>query len=215
MLNFIGKKKGMTHLFDDNGCIVVCSVILAEPNTVVQKKEKKTDGYNAIQMGAFLAKKKRVSKPLSGHFAKANVEPFQNLVESRIENTAEYEIGQKIDASYFSVGEFVDISGVSKGKGYQGVIKLHGFSGGPAAHGSGFHRHAGSTGMRSTPGRCFPGGKRASRMGGDFMTIQNLKVVAIDPEKKLIVIKGPIPGSRGSIVYLTKAKKKLKPEKKK
>lgn len=207
-LKFIGKKKGMTQVFDDKGNIVPCTVILAEPNVVVQIKKKEVDGYNALQLGVDdHLKKKAFTKPVLGHFAKAKVEPLKNLAESRVENVDTYQVGQKIDANYFVVGEMVDVRGKSKGKGFQGVIKLHKFRGGPGAHGSGFHRHAGSTGMRTTPGRCFPGGKRASRMGGDFLTVQNLQVVAVDVEKKLIAVSGAIPGCVDSIVYITKAKK--------
>ena len=110
--------------------------------------------------------------------------------------------------NYFAEGEFIDVIGMTKGKGYQGVMKLHGYSGGPGAHGSGFHRHAGSTGMRSTPGRCLPGGKRASRMGGKQRTAQNLKIAYVDPEKNLLIVKGSVPGNKGSNVYVAKAKKK-------
>ncbi len=205
-LKFIGKKKGMTQVFDGKGNIVPCTVISADPNVVVQIKKKDTDGYNALQLGIDdNSKKKNISKPLLGHFSKAKVEPSKHLAESRLDNVDSYQVGQKIDANYFVVGEMVDVRGKSKGKGFQGVIKLHKFKGGPGAHGSGFHRHAGSTGMRTTPGRCFPGGKRASRMGGDVLAVQNLQVVAVDVEKKLIAIRGAIPGCVDSIVYITRA----------
>ena len=123
-----------------------------------------------------------------------------------MENVEEYQVGQQIDVGLFANVKFVDIEGVSKGKGFQGVIKLHGFAGGPAAHGSGFHRHAGSTGMRSTPGRCFPNGKRASRMGGDRQTVQNLRVVAV--KGNLLLVEGAVPGARSGIVYISQAKKR-------
>lgn len=207
-LKLVGKKKGMTQLFDKNGNAVACTLIFAEPNVVVQKKSKEVDGYNGLQMGVFSAKKKRISKPLIGHFSKVKLDPLSVLSETRVENIESYEIGQKVGVSSFNVGEFVDVSGVSKGKGYQGVIKLHGFAGGPGAHGSGFHRHAGSTGMRTTPGRCFPGAKRASHMGSDFITVQNVEIVAIDAENNLIAVKGAVPGSNGSVVYLKRANKK-------
>lgn len=208
-VKFIGKKKGMTQLFDDKGNVIACTLILAQPNVVINKKVKEKDGYDAILAGAIPNKKQLTTKPLLGIFEKAKVEPFKCLIESRVENTSSYEIGQKIDASCFSVGDLVDVSGISKGKGYQGVIKLHKFAGGPAAHGSGFHRHAGSTGMRTTPGRCFPGGKRASRMGFDRITVQKLKVVAVDPANNLIAVKGAIPGSNGSVVIISETKKKI------
>ena len=209
-LNFIGKKKGMTQHFDDQGNVLACTIILAEPNVVIQKKDKLLDGYDAIQTGAIVTKEKVLSKPLKGHFAKAKVEPQKRLIETRVDDLDAYEVGQKFDASYFAVGDYVDISSTSKGKGFQGVMKLHGFSGGPAAHGSGFHRHAGSTGMRSTPGRCFKGGKRASRMGGNNMTVQSLQILAVDVEKNMIAVKGAVPGSNGSIICMTKAIKKNK-----
>ena len=208
-LTLIGQKKGMAQVFDKDGKLVVCTVIQAEPNTVLQIKRKETHGYNSVQLGGVkttAAQAKRVSKPLKGHFAKANVEPTRVLRESRIDDVDQFVVGQQIDANIFSDAKFVDIEGVSKGKGFQGVIKLHRMSGGPAAHGSGFHRHMGSTGMRSTPGRCFPGGKRASRMGGDRKTVQNLRVVAIKGD--LLLVEGAIPGARSGIVYIRKSKKR-------
>ena len=205
----IGQKKGMAQIFDQDGKLVVCTVIQVEPNTVLQIKRKETHGYNSIQLGGIKttpAQAKRVSKPLKGHFAKVNVQPTRVMRESRVDDVDQYQIGQQIDATIFSDVKFVDVEGVSKGKGFQGVIKLHGMAGGPAAHGSGFHRHMGSTGMRSTPGRCFPGGKRASRMGGDRVTVQNLRVVAIKGD--LLLVEGAIPGARSGVVYVRKAKKR-------
>ncbi|MBS3904772.1 MAG: 50S ribosomal protein L3 [Simkania sp.] len=210
-LKLMGIKKGMTRLFDKDGNFVVCTVISAEPNVVSQIKSVDRDGYNAIQLSAVKVSAPKVhgvTKPLRGHFKKAGVEPRKHSAESRIENPTEYQLGQEIGVAYFSECEFVDIVGDSKGKGYQGVIKRHHFSGGPAAHGSGFHRHGGSCGMRSTPGRCLPGQKKAGRMGNDRVTLQNLKVVAVDQEKNLLVVQGAVPGARGGLVYITKAVKK-------
>lgn len=207
-LTLIGRKKGMTQVFDDKGRLVVCTVILAEPNTVLMVKSEEKDGYNSVQVGGVSygsTKQPRVSKPLKGHFAKANSEPCRVIRESRVGSGETYEVGQKVDTSLFSDGMYVDIEGVSKGKGYQGVMKLHNMSGGPAAHGSGFHRHMGSTGMRSTPGRCFPGGKRASRMGGDRVTVQNLRIVSV--KGNVILVEGAIPGARSGVVYISKSKK--------
>lgn len=203
MSKLIGKKKGMTQVFDKEGRAMACTLIFVEPNVVVQKKTEESDGYDAVQMGAFKVKEKSISKPMLGHFKKANVEPRRYLLETA--GTSDMKVGDQIGVEFFAEGDLIDVKGVSKGKGYQGVMKLYGFAGGPAAHGSGFHRHAGSTGMRSTPGICFAGGKRASRMGGDAMTVQNLKVLFVDKEKNLIVVKGAVPGSKDSVVYLTKA----------
>jgi large subunit ribosomal protein L3 len=208
-LTLIGKKKGMAQVFDKDGKLIVCTVILAEPNTVLQIKRKETDGYNGIQLGGVPMTKSqaaRASKPIKGHFAKAQVEPCCEILESRLDDVDQFQIGQQLDASIFADVKFVDVEGVSKGKGFQGVMKKFNMAGGPGAHGSGFHRHMGSTGMRSTPGRCFPGGKRASRMGGDRKTVQNLRVVAI--KGNLLLVEGAVPGAPSGTVYIRKAKKK-------
>jgi len=208
-LTLIGQKKGMAQIFDQDGKLVVCTVILAEPNTVLQIKRKETHGYNGVQLSGIpmtAAQAKRAKKPIKGLFAKANVEPGNVIRESRIEDVDQFQVGQKIDASFFADIKFVDVEGISKGKGFQGVMKLHGMAGGPAAHGSGFHRHAGSTGMRSTPGRCFPGGPRASRMGGDRQTVQSLRVVAV--KGNILLVEGAVPGARSGIVYIRKSIKK-------
>lgn len=209
-LKLMGKKKGMVRLFDKDGNVVVCSVIEAEPHVVVQVKDEKRDGYTAVQLGAFKVKApkmRNVSKPLKGHFGAAKVEPRDHLSESRVDAGHQYEMGQEVGVDYFNDVAYVDVIGVSKGKGYQGVIKRHHFAGGPASHGSGFHRHGGSTGMRSSPGRCLPGQKKAGRMGGERVTTANLKVVKVDREKGLLLVEGSIPGARGGLVYIQKAKK--------
>lgn len=216
-LKFMGKKLGMARLFDENGNHVVCTVISAEANVISQVKRKETDGYEAIQLAAIQVKPpkmKNVSKALRGHFAKASIEPRVALVESRVDSAEQYQAGQEMSVAMFAEGDFVDVQGVSKGKGYQGVIKRHHFAGGPASHGSGFHRHGGSTGMRTSPGRCLPGQKKAGRMGGDTVTIQNLKVVKADEEKKVLIVEGAIPGARGGLVYVAKAQKKKSQKKK-
>jgi large subunit ribosomal protein L3 len=208
-LTFIGQKKGMAQVFDQDGKLVVCTVILAEPNTILEIKRKETHGYDGIQMSGLkmtAPQAKRAKKPIKGHFAKANVEPCRVIRESRSENIDQYQIGQQIEASIFADVKFVDVEGISKGKGFQGVIKLHRMSGGPAAHGSGFHRHMGSTGMRSSPGRCFPGGKRASRMGGDKKTVQNLRVVAI--KGNVLLVEGAVPGAPNGVVFIRKSIKR-------
>jgi large subunit ribosomal protein L3 len=216
-LKFMGKKQGMARLFDKDGNHVVCTVISAEPNIVTQIKRKDKEGYEAVQLSAIKVKPskvKNVTKPLQGHFKKAEVEPRAHAAESRVENVEEYKLGQEVGASYFADAGFVDVTGVSKGKGYQGVIKRHHFAGGPASHGSGFHRHGGSCGMRTSPGRCLPGQKKAGRMGSDRVTTQNLRVVKVDEEKQVIVVEGAIPGARGGLVYVTKAEKKKSQRKK-
>jgi large subunit ribosomal protein L3 len=210
-LKLMGKKRGMTRIYDEKGNLIVCTLILAEPNVIVQVKSQEKDGYSAVQLGAVKvreSKKKNVSKPLVGHFARAKVEPRRHLLESRIDNAEEYELGQEVGVDYFADTEFVDVCGTSKGKGFQGVIKRHNFSGGPASHGSGFHRTAGSTGMRSTPGRSLPGVKKAGQMGSQKVTTENLKVVHIDAEKQIILVKGAVPGAKNSLLYIRKSVKK-------
>lgn len=221
-LKFMGKKRGMIQLFDDKGNAVACTVIEAEPHVVTQIKTKETDGYTAIQLGfeKITTKdprtvEKRVTKPLLGHYKKASVEPRRYLLESRLEKVDEYSVGQEISVSVFDEIPYVDATAISKGKGYQGVIKLHNFAGGPASHGSGFHRHAGSTGMRTTPGRCLPNSPRASHMGYDRKTVQNLKIIMIDKEDNLIIVAGAVPGPKNGLVALSAAiKMKTKSAKK-
>ena len=191
-LKFMGKKLGMTRLFDENGNHVVCTVISAEANIISQVKRKENDGYEAVQLSAIKVKQpkvKNVSKALRGHFAKANVEPRAAIAESRLESAEQYQVGQEIGVTVFAEGEFVDIQGISKGKGYQGVIKRHHFAGGPASHGSGFHRHAGSTGMRTTPGVACQASKKREAWAADTVTIQNLKVVKVDEERQCSSLK--------------------------
>ena len=210
-LTLIGQKKGMAQIFDQEGKLVVCTVILAEPNTVLQIRRKETHGYNSLQLAGqplSSAGGARMSKPQKGEFEKSQVAPCRVIRESRVDNVDAYQVGQKIDASLFSDVAYVDIEGVTKGKGFQGVMKLFNMAGGPAAHGSGFHRHMGSTGMRSTPGRCFPNGKRASRMGGDRQTVQNLRVVAV--KGNLLLVEGAVPGSRSGTVFIRASIKKIK-----
>jgi large subunit ribosomal protein L3 len=215
-LKLMGKKLGMTNIFDKDGNIVVCTIIQVEPNVVVQIKTKEKDGYTAIQTGygKVVTKnektvEKRVTKPLLGHFKKANVAPCRHLAESRIENTDEYTLGQEIGVSTFAPDSYVDATAISIGKGFQGPMKLHNFSGMRATHGAGpTHRHLGSTGMRSSPGRCFPGGKRASHMGHEKVTVQNLKVLEVNEEDNLIVVKGSVPGPKNGLVTLSKAVKR-------
>ena len=210
-LKLMGKKRGMTRVFNEKGQSVVCTVIEAQPNVIIQIKNLEKDGYRAIQMGAIKVtqpKLKRVKKPMKGHYAKAKVEPHRKLAESRIEEGEEYSVGQEIGVEYFNETTYVDVTGTTKGKGFQGVMKRHGFKGGPAAHGSGFHRTAGSTGMCSDPGRTLPGVRMAGHMGDVKQTVECLQVVRIDQERHVILVKGPIPGSKGGLVYIRKSKKR-------
>ncbi len=219
-LKLLGKKRGMTQRFDETGNVVVCTIIHAEPNIVTQIKRKESDGYNALQLGfgKIVTKdprtvEKRMTKQLLGHFKKSDVEPRRFLAESRMDDVEEYSIGQEVGVSLFSEITFVDVCGVSKGKGFQGVIKRHNFAGGPASHGSGFHRHGGSTGMRSTPGRGLQGQKKAGQMGNERVTVQNLRVLGIDEGRNLIIIEGAIPGPRGGLVSIAPARKKKQKKK--
>lgn len=213
----MGIKQGMMQIFDDQGNRVVCTVILAEPHVISQIKTKENDGYTAVQLASLKvrpAKAKNVKKPQLGHFKKAGIEPRKALCEVRVDAVENYQLGQEMGVESFNEIDFVDVIGISKGKGHQGVIKRHHFAGGPAAHGSGFHRHGGSCGMRTSPGRCLPGQKKSGRMGGEQVTMENLRVVKVDQEKQVILVEGAIPGSRGGLVYVTPAKKKVKKVKK-
>ncbi len=210
-LNLMGKKKGMTQIFDEGGNLLVCSVVQVEPNIVVQIKSREKDGYPSLQLGGIKipeSKEKRLKKPLIGHFAKAKVGMYRHLLESRVEDVDQWEVGKQVDLSYFSDTQFVDVIGMSKGKGFQGVMKRHNFAGGPGAHGSKFHRGAGSTGMHSTPGRCFPGKRMAGQMGKKRTISMNLQVIRIDVEKQAILVMGAIPGSKNGLVYVRKSIKK-------
>ncbi len=219
----MGKKRGMTHMFDDNGNLVVCTVIEAEPNVITQIKTSANDGYDAVQIGFEEIKtkdertvQKRVRKPQLGHFNKAGVSPRRYLTEYRVDTLDGLEVGQEIGVDQFEGVEFIDATARSIGKGFQGVMKLHNFRGYPASHGTGpVHRHAGSTGMRSTPGRCLKGGKRASHMGNRMTTTQSLQVVTIVKEDNLIVVKGAVPGPKNGLVTLTEAVKKKQKSKSK
>lgn len=214
-LRLMGKKRGMMQYFDDKGNTIVCTVIEAEPNVITQIKSDDTDGYQAIQLGfeTVVVKDertldKRVTKPLRGHFKKAGVAPRKHLTETRLKKVEGYTVGQEIGVDAFAEVPFVDVCGMSKGKGFQGVMKLFNYAGGPASHGSGFHRHAGSTGMRSTPGRCLPNGRRASHMGDDRVTVQSLRVVSVRPESNVILVEGAVPGPTNALVYVSPAVKK-------
>ena len=198
----LGKKIGMTQVFNNEGKAVPVTVIQVTPNVVVQKKTKENDGYEAIQVGFDDAKESRVTKPLKGHFSKAKVAVKRYLRELRLEDVAPYEVGQEIKVDIFAEGEKVDISGVSKGKGFQGTIKRFNAHRGPMSHGSKFHRAPGSMGASSDPSRTFKGKKLPGHMGDEHTTVQNLEVAKIYPEKNVILVRGGVPGIRGSLVMI-------------
>ena len=198
----VGKKIGMTQIFDKEGKIVPVTVVEAGPCAVVQKKTVEKDGYSAIQVGFDEIREKLVNSPLKGHFAKAGVTLRRTLKEFRLDNADEYEIGQEIKADIFAEGDKVDVSGVSKGKGFQGVIKRWGAQRGPMSHGSKFHRAPGSMGASSDPSKTFKNKHMPGHMGRENKTVQNLEVVKVIAEKNLILIKGGIPGPNKAKVVI-------------
>jgi len=200
----LGKKIGMTSVFESDGRLVPVTVLKAGPCVVTQIKNVETDGYTALQLGFEELAPKKVNKPETGHFAKSGGKGFATLREFRVDSVDEYEIGQVVDLGMFDVGDTVVVSGVSKGRGFQGTIKRHGFSRGPETHGSRNHRAPGSIGQSAWPARVIKGKKMPGRMGSDRVTVKNLKVVDIKPEDNVILIKGAIPGSKTGIVELKK-----------
>ena len=198
----IGKKLGMTQIFDEKGRVIPVTIIEAIPNVVAQVKTIETDGYNAIQLAYGEVKESKVNKPVKGHFAKAGITPKKHLREFRVDSVEEYKVGDEIKADTFTAGDKIDVQGTSKGKGFQGVIKRHGPSRGPMGHGSMYHRRPGSMGPTSTPGRVFKGKKLPGHMGVDTITIQNLDVVKVDMDKNVILVKGSVPGVKGAILKI-------------
>ncbi len=199
----VGKKLGMTQLFDANGNVVPVTVIEAGPCAVSQKKTAENDGYNAIQIGFGDLKASKVNKPMKGHFTKGDVAPKKVLRELRLDDCAAYNVGDIIKADVFAEGDKVDVRGTSKGKGYAGVIKRWNFSRLKESHGTGpVHRHGGSLGASSTPSRVMKGKKMAGHLGNERVTVQNLEIVKIDAENNIIAIKGAVPGPKGAIVVV-------------
>jgi len=199
----IGKKLGMTQIFAENGAVVPVTVIEAGPCVVTQKKTTETDGYEAIQVGYQDVADKHVNKPAKGHFAKAGVSAKKHLKEFRLENSADYNVGDVIAADTFAAGEKVDVTGITKGHGYSGAVKRWGHHMLQATHGTGpIHRQVGSMGANSTPSRVFKNKKMAGQYGNEKLTVLNLEIVKIDAEKNLIAVKGAIPGARGGIVVI-------------
>ena len=206
MINAIyGKKIGMTQIFAENDTVVPVTVILAEPNKVCQVKTVETDGYEAVQMGFGAIKPKKVNKPMAGHFAKQGTEPVRYLREVRVENASEYKVGDLHTVAAFAEVKKVDVTGVSKGKGFAGVMKRHGFGGGPGYHGSHFHRAPGSIGQCATPSRVFKGVRMPGHMCCDTVTVKNLELVRIDEEQNLILVKGAVPGGKNALVRVRMA----------
>lgn len=205
----LGTKLGMTQLWDENNKIVPVTVIQAGPCVVTQVRTPEVDGYNAVQLGFGAVKAKKVTKPEAGHFAKADVTPRKHLVELRTADASEFTLGQELTAEVFADGEIVDVTGTTKGKGTAGVMKRHGFKGLRASHGvHRKHRSPGSIGGCSTPGKVFKGLRMAGRMGNDKVTVQNLKVHAVDADRGLLLVRGAIPGNKGSLVVVRSAAKK-------
>ena len=200
----IGKKIGMTQIFDETGRVVPVTLIQAGPCTVVQKKTAEKDGYNAIQLGYETVPERKLTKPELGPQKKAGIEEFQKVLkEFPLEDCSKYEVGDKLNADVFAAGDFVDVSGISKGHGYQGVIKRHGASRLKETHGTGpVHRHAGSMGSGTDPARIFKGKIGAGQMGNEQVTVLNLDVVKVDTELGLIAVRGAIPGPKGGVVFV-------------
>ena len=205
----LGRKVGMTQIYTEAGEVVPVTVVEAGPVVVTQVKTIENDGYNAVQVGFGDAKEKSLNKPQKGHLAAANTLK-KHLKEFRVESVDAYTVGQEIKADVFAAGEMIDVTGISKGKGFQGPIKRHGQSRGPESHGSRYHRRPGSMGACSYPGRVFKNKKLAGHMGSVKVTVQNLEVVRVDADKNFILVKGAIPGAKGSVVTLKEAVKASK-----
>lgn len=211
MRGILGKKVGMTQLFDDSGEVIPVTVIEAGPCTVTQVKTTDSDGYNAIQIGFEETAERKLTKGQRGHLAKAGAANLRRLRELRYEDAPAFSAGDVIKADIFEEGDFVDVTGISKGKGFAGTVKRHGFAGGPKTHGqSDRHRAPGSAGAGTTPGHTFPGMRGPGQMGNKRVTVQNVKVALVDAERNLLAIRGAVPGARGSLVLIREAVKKPK-----
>ena len=204
----LATKVGMTQIFNENGSLIPVTVLQATPNVVTQVKTVENDGYAAVQVGFGEIRDVLVNKPRKGHFAKAGVANKRFLREFKFENAAEYTVGQEIKADIFAEGDKIDVTGISKGKGFQGAIKRFGLSRGPMKHGSKYHRHAGSNGPATTPGRVFKGKHMPGQMGNVKVTVQNLEVVKVDVENNLLLVKGAVPGPKKALLVLKETVKK-------
>ena len=199
----IGKKVGMTQIFDESGKVIPVTVVEAGPCVVTQKKTTETDGYEAVQLGFEDVKESKLTKPEAGHLKKAGVEAKKHLKEFKLEGAATMNVGDVVKADTFAAGDWIDVTGISKGHGYQGVVKRHGAHRTDMTHGGGpVHRHAGSMGASSHQSRIFPGKIGAGQMGNEQVTIENLEIVKVDAELNMIVIRGAIPGPKGGLVYI-------------
>ena len=206
MVNTIlGRKLGMTQVWGEDDNIIPVTVIQAGPCVISQVKTAETDGYEAVQIGFGDIKEKKVNKPMAGHFKKADVKPVRYLREVRVENASEHEVGETCTVEAFADVAKVDVTGVSKGKGFAGVIKRHGFGGGPGGHGAHFHRAPGSIGMCASPARVLKGMRMPGQMGCDKVTVKNLSVVRVDAEQNIMLVKGAVPGGKGALVSIRKA----------
>ncbi len=202
-MGLLGKKIGMTRIYNEMGAVIPVTVIEAGPCKVLQVKSDNKDGYNAIQVGFSAKKAKNVTKPLAGHFSKTSSEAFYNIREFRVTNPEDYQAGQEICLEeIFKTGDIIDVQGISKGKGFQGVMKRHGFRGGPGGHGSKFHRAPGSIGCSAWPARVVKGKKLPGRMGNDTVLKKNVLVVDVRGDENLILVKGPVPGAKQSLLKL-------------
>lgn len=210
MVGIIGRKIGMTQVFDADGAVTPVTVIEVEPMFVSQVKTTETDGYEAIQVASGTVKAKNVNKALKGHFSKAGIEVFRNLREFRVESAGEFKLGQKLEITDFAQGDKIDVIGKSKGKGTAGAIKRYNQSRGPETHGSKYHRGAGSIGSSAYPSRVIKGMPMAGKMGNERVTVQNLEVVRIDLERNLLLVKGAVPGPKKGQVVIRKAVKASK-----
>ncbi|MEH7437890.1 50S ribosomal protein L3 [Neobacillus drentensis] len=202
----LGRKIGMTQVFAENGNLIPVTVVEVAPNVILQKKSVDSDGYVAVQVGFEDKREKLANKPEKGHVAKANTAPKRFIREFRGDDLAGYEVGQEVKVDIFAAGDIVDVTGISKGKGFQGVIKRHGQSRGPMAHGSRYHRRPGSMGPVA-PNRVFKGKLLPGRMGGDQVTVQNLEVIKVDVERNLLLIKGNVPGAKKALLKIKGAVK--------
>ncbi|HEY9821033.1 MAG TPA: 50S ribosomal protein L3 [Candidatus Sericytochromatia bacterium] len=206
-VGILGTKLGMTQVFDEEGKAIPVTVVQAGPCPVTQLKTKQTDGYTAVQVGYQEVKPKALNKPELGHLGKSSSPPVRHLREYRLDDTSAFELGQAFKADLFTVGQIVDVTGTSIGRGFAGYQKRHNFKRGPMAHGSKNHRLPGSTGPGTTPGRTFPGKRMAGRLGGTRVTIRKLEVIRVDAERNLLLIKGAVPGKPGALLSIAPTKK--------